>query len=91
MVQGVGIVQSVFGGGIREMESVLEAMASQRPFNVDGAAPGIPRFGIERLDSVAEFLPGDAGFHLFQKLFLASFLAVLVLRYFSTPLSEKQF
>ena len=78
LAQGTGVVKRFLDGRIGQIEPVLDEVDSQHSFDTDGATPRSFRIGIERHNGLGQFLPGYDGFHLFQKLFFAGLLAVLL-------------
>jgi len=76
--QGDRIIQGFFGGRVREVEPVLDKVDAPHALNPDGVASSPLRLGIEWLDGIAPFFPGNDGLHDFQKSFPACFLAVMI-------------
>jgi len=92
-----GIVNRLFSGGIRELKPVLQEVDAQHSLNADRTTPRTLRVGIKRRDGIHQSLPGNDAIHVFEKLLLTGFLAVLLKvicqrellhRIFSGPLSE---
>ena len=78
LAQGAGIVEGFLGSGIRQVEPVLDEVDAQHALDTDRTASSTFGFGIIWLNRFGQFLPGDNGFHLIQKLLFAGLLAVLL-------------
>lgn len=73
-----GVVQSLLGSRIREIEPVLKEVDAQHPFDSDRPPACTLRLRIERLDGLGQLLPGNDLVHVIQETFLAGLFAVLV-------------
>ena len=73
-----GVVQSLLGSRIREIEPVLKEVDAQHPFDSDRPPACTLRLRIERLDGLGQLLPGNDLVHVIQETFLAGLFVVLV-------------